>query len=143
MPPKAKAKGAAARAKAKTAAAGKAKARAKGLGKGGEAVPEGALLPPGPQPVAARRCVHCGWDADFYDHKVALAVPGELIEAVVQDASGAARGCVLLEVLGAPSRLNLRDYPWEEECVFPVRFMACEDAGIADWAASAIAAGGA
>ena len=66
----------------------------------------------------------------------------ELIEAVVQDASGAARGCVLLEVLGAPSRLNLQDCPWEEGCAFPVRFIACEDAGIADWAASAFVAGG-
>ena len=107
MPPKAKAKGAAAKAKAKAAAAGKAKARAKGLGKCGGAWPKGGPQPPGPPPVATRRWVHCGWDADFYDNEVALAVPGEMIEAVVQEASGAARGCVLLEVLGAPGRLNL------------------------------------
>ena len=62
MPPKARAKGVAAKAKAKAAAAGKAKARARGLG-GGGAVPKGALLPPGPPPVATRRWVHCGWDA--------------------------------------------------------------------------------
>ena len=49
------------------------------------------LGPPVPPPVATRREVHCGWDGDFYDDEIALAVPGELIEAVVQDASGAAR----------------------------------------------------
>ena len=141
-PPKAKAKGAAAEAKAKATAAGKAKTRARGLGQGGAAVPEGAPLPPEPLPAATRRWLHCGWDADFYDNEVALAVPGELIEAVVQDASGAARGCVLLEVLSSPSRLNLQGYPWEEGCVFPVRFIACEDAGTADWAANAFVAGG-
>ena len=31
-------------------------------------------------------------DADFYKKEEPLAAPGELIEAVVQDASGAARG---------------------------------------------------
>ena len=49
MPPKAKAKGSAAKEKAEAVAAGKARARARGLGKGGEAVPEGALLPAGPR----------------------------------------------------------------------------------------------
>ena len=48
VPPKAKAKGVAAQAKAKAAAAGKAKARAKAMGKGGRALPEGALGPPSP-----------------------------------------------------------------------------------------------
>ena len=91
MPPKARAKGVAVKAKAKTASAGKAEAQAKGLGKGGGAVPKGALRPPGPPPVATRRWAHCGWDGDFYDNEIALAVPGELIEAVVQDASGVAR----------------------------------------------------
>ena len=33
--------------------------------------------------------------------RVALAGPGELIEAVVQDASDAARGCVLVKVMPA------------------------------------------
>ena len=33
-----------------------------------------------------------GKDADFCDEEIALAVPGELIKAVAQDASGAARG---------------------------------------------------
>ena len=86
MPPKAKAKGAAAKAKAKAAAAGKAKARAKAMAKGRGALPKlGALGPFGPPPVATRRWIQCGWDADFYDNEVALAVPGELIEAVIQD----------------------------------------------------------
>ena len=112
MPPKAKARGAAAKAKAKAVAAGKAKARAKAMAKGGGALPKlGALRSVGPPPVATRRWVQCGWDADFYDNEVALAVPGELIEAVVQDASGAARGCVLVEVIGAPSRLNVQSSP--------------------------------
>ena len=48
VPPKAKAKGVAAQAKAEAAAAGKAKARAKTMDKGGRALPEGALGPPGP-----------------------------------------------------------------------------------------------
>ena len=54
-PPKAKAKGVAVKAEAKTASAGKAEAQAKDLGKGGGAVPTGALRPPGPSPVATRR----------------------------------------------------------------------------------------
>ena len=86
-PPKAKAKGAAAEAKAEATAAGKAKTRVRGVGQGGAAVPEGALLLPEPLPAATRRWLHCGWDADFYDNEVALAVPGELIEAVVQPQS--------------------------------------------------------
>ena len=48
VPPKAKAKGDAAQAKAEAAAAGKAKARAMAMGKGGRALPEGALGPPSP-----------------------------------------------------------------------------------------------
>ena len=144
MPPKAKAKGVAAKARAKAAFAGKAKAQSAGLGKGGGAGPQGTLLPAGPAPEATRRWVHCGWDADYYDKEVALAAPGELIEAVMQDANGAARGCLLVEVIGAPSQLNLQGMACigEEGCVFPVRFMACEDAGIADWAADAFVAGG-
>ena len=61
MPPKAEAKGVAAKAKARAAAAGMAKGRAKGVGKGGEALPKGALRPPGgpacgyeKRPVACR-----------------------------------------------------------------------------------------
>ena len=46
--PLAKAKGNAAQAKAEAAAAGKAKARAMAMGKGGRALPEGALGPPSP-----------------------------------------------------------------------------------------------
>ena len=55
-----------------------------------------------------RRWVHCGWDADYYDNEVALAAPGELVEAAIQDADGAARGSLLVEVIGAPSQLNLQ-----------------------------------
>ena len=51
-----------------------------------------------------------GWDADYYDNEVALAAPGELIEAVIQDANGAARGCLLVEVIGAPSQLNSQNF---------------------------------
>ena len=36
----------------------------------------------------------------------------------------------------------MQSLPWEEGCVFPVRFIASEDAGIADWAAGAFVAGG-
>ena len=142
MPPEAKAKGVAAKAMAKAAFAGKAKAQSAGLVQGRGAGPQGTLPPSGPAPVATRRWVHCGWDADYYDNEVALAAPGELIEAVIQDANGAARGCLLVEVIGAPSQLNSQNFPWEEGCVFPVRFIACEDAGIADWAANAFVAGG-
>ena len=99
------------------------------------------LLHAGPPPVATRRWVHCGWDASFYENEAALAFPKGLIEAVVQNASGFVQGRELLEVLGAPSRLNLQDFQGEEECTFPVRFISCEDAGIADWAASALVAG--
>ena len=62
------------------------------MGKGGRALPKGALGPAEPPPMAEWRWVHCGWEADFCDNEVALAVPGELIEAVVLDASAAARG---------------------------------------------------
>ena len=61
--------------------------------------------------------------------------PGELIECVVHDASGAARGCMVAEVLGGPSH-------WEEGVSLPVRFLVCEDPSIETWAASAFVAGG-
>ena len=125
----------AAKAEAKATLAGKAEAQSAGRGMGGGVGPQGTLRPAKPAPEATRRWVHCGWDADYYDKAVALAAPGELIEAVMQDANGDARGCLLVEVIGAPSQLNSQNCPWEEGCVFPVRFIACEDAGISDWAA--------
>ena len=79
MPPKAKARGVAAKAPAKAAFAGKAKAQSAGLLMG-RAGPQGMLPPSGPVPVATRRWAHNGWDADYYDNKVALAAPGELVE---------------------------------------------------------------
>ena len=90
MAPKAPARGVAAHAEARAALAGRAKAQSAGLLKG-QAGPQGMLAPSGPVPVATRRWVHCGWDADYYDDEVALAAPGELVEAVIQDANGAAR----------------------------------------------------
>ena len=92
MPPKAKAKGRAAQATADAAAAGKVKAQARGLDKGKGALPQGALQPSRPPPVATRRWVRCGWDADYYDNEAALAAPGELIEAVIQDAKAPPEG---------------------------------------------------
>ena len=89
MPPKAKAKGSAAQAKADAAAAGKVKAQARGLDKGRGALPQGALQPPRPPPVATERWVRCSWDADYYDNEAALAAPDELTEAVIQDAGTA------------------------------------------------------
>ena len=98
MPPKAKAKGVAAKAQAKAAFAGKAKAQSAGLGKGGGAGPQGTLRPSGPAPVATRRWVHCGWDADYYDNEVALAAPGELVEGDLLSAlhyfAPSIRGCL-------------------------------------------------
>ena len=91
MPPEAIANGVAAAALAKAAFAGKAKAQSAGLETGSGTGPQGTLPPSGPAPVATRRWVHCGWDADYYDDEVALAAPGELVEAVIQDANGAAR----------------------------------------------------
>ena len=41
---------------------------------------------------AKAKAAAAGKDADVYEKEEPLAVPGELIEAVVQDASGAARG---------------------------------------------------
>ena len=85
MPPKAKAKGVAAKAKAKAAFAGKAKAQSAGLAKGRGAGPQGTLPPSGPAPVATRRWVHCGWDADY--------------------AAGKAKGCV---AAGMPTSTTMR-----------------------------------
>ena len=42
--------------------------------------------------LAKAKAAAAGKDANFYEEEVALAVPGEWIEAVVQDASGALRG---------------------------------------------------
>ena len=98
MPPKAKARGMAAKAKAKAAFAGKAKAQSAGLAKGRGAGPQGTLPPSGPAPVATRRWVHCGWDADYYDNEVALAAPGELVEGDLLSAlyyfAPSIRGCL-------------------------------------------------
>ena len=66
VPPRARAKGSAAQARAKAAAAGRSKAQAGGLGKGRGALPQGALQPSRPLPVATRRWIRCGWDADYY-----------------------------------------------------------------------------
>ena len=76
-----------------------------------------------------------GGDADFYDYKVALVVPCELIEAVMQDASEAARGCVLVEVIGVPRQLSLQDFPWityhEQKRPFAGRAFAVNSACVA------------
>ena len=134
-PPEAMAKGAAAQAKAKAAATGKVKARAMAPSMGGRALPERALGAAWPPPMATWRWVHYGGDADFYDYKVALVVPCELIEAVMQDASEAARGCLLVEVIGVPRQLSLQDFPWityhEQKRPFAGRAFAVNSACVA------------
>ena len=120
-------------------AAGKARVRgaARAMAKAGGALPKiGGRSIAGPPVAQIRRWIQCGWDAEYYDNEVALAVPGEVIECVVQDTTGAVRGCMMAEVLAAPSQ-------WEEGVAMPVRFLACEDHSIAEWAAASFLQGGA
>ena len=65
MPPKAKATGVAALAEARAAFAGKARPQSAGLSTRG-AEPQDTLPPSGPAPVATRRWIRGGWDADYY-----------------------------------------------------------------------------
>ena len=77
MPPKAKATGVAALTEARAAFAGKARPRSTGLTWRG-AEPPGTLPPSGPAPVATRRWICGGWDADYYyDNKIGRQHPSE------------------------------------------------------------------
>ena len=88
--------------------AGKAKPSAKMIGKAAIAGKARGGLPkigdlPESTALLARRWIQCGCDADYFDHEVSLTIPGEVVECVVHDATGAARGCMIAEVLGGPS----------------------------------------
>ena len=78
MPPKAKATGVAALAEARAAFAGKARPQSAGLSTRGTE-PQGTLPPSGPAPVATRRWIRGGWDADYYYDNKNAKEPGRTL----------------------------------------------------------------
>ena len=99
MPPEARAKGEAAKARAKAAFFLPFwKARAKGEAAKARAKAVFFLPFLAGKAKTTSRGVHCSWDADYYDNKVALAAPGELVDGDLLSAlhyfAPSIRGCL-------------------------------------------------